>query len=111
MAEYRVSVADPFGVVLAQTSEFLSLEYARAVNGVGTLKLAVDPESFDTDLFLVDGRIGVWRQAVAGGAWMLDTETVWLARKFRCGVTDGGPSPPSQSIVGTDRQLLPHPLT
>jgi hypothetical protein len=77
---YYVDVADPFGNRLAQIDSFLSLTYSRSVNGVTRMIMDMPPDT-DRSLFRLDGRLGIWRQP-ADGRIGLETDTVWLIRKF-----------------------------
>jgi hypothetical protein len=84
---YYVEVSDPFGVKLAQLDSFVKLEYARAVNDYGTLTVDLDPDG-DVSLYRLDGRLGVWRDS--GQGYRLDTETVWLIRKWQRVLSESG---------------------
>lgn len=79
-------VCDAFGSLLAIVANFAdgadgaALEYTLNVGQVGALSLTV-PASFNTNLFKVDGRIGIWR-TVANRPPALDGEAAWLIRRI-----------------------------
>jgi len=75
MADYSVWVSDAFGTPLVEIDYFHSLNYVRAVNGVGVLNMIL-PYTFD---FKDDYRLGVWRKI--GDKTYLDTDTVFFVRK------------------------------
>lgn len=78
-ARYSIYVSDPSGTRLADASTFVSLQYSRVVNEIGSLVLTL-PSTFNTSMLrLPDGRIEVWRK-LPGGREYLDTETVWLIK-------------------------------
>ena len=85
---YEARVCDPYGALLASISNFTdnpqggssALGYALNAGQVGALKLTV-PASFNADLFLLDGRIGVWR-SINGRPPALDGETVFFIRQW-----------------------------
>lgn len=80
MTTYSVYLDDPFGVRLADASNFLALEYSRVVNSVSTLKLTL-PGTYPTQYIInPDGRIEVWRRLDSGREY-LDTNTIWLIKK------------------------------
>jgi hypothetical protein len=82
---YALHLADPYGVRLATIVQFIddgygaALDYTLNVGQPGTLTFAV-PASFDASLFLVDGRVGVWR-SINGRPPTLDGEAIWLIRR------------------------------
>lgn len=81
MPTTSVYICDPFGVRLADASNFTKLVYARAVNDVGSLTLTLPINSINPALLrLPDGRIEVWRRLDSGREY-LDTETTWLMKK------------------------------
>ena len=83
MSDYTlyIELQDPYGTKLAQFDKFLGLDLVRAVDGIGTLVLDLDPDT-NRDLFRLDGRLGVWRRPADGPLELL-TETVFLVRKVR----------------------------
>ena len=83
MAATSVYLCDPFGVRLADASNFVKLQYTRVVNDVGALKLWL-PADFDMNLIRIpDGRIEVWRRLPGSSREYLDTETVWLIKAMQ----------------------------
>ena len=77
-ATYSVYLCDPFGVRIADASNFVKLQYSRAVNDVGTVKLWL-PADFDTTLLRIPhGRIEIWRRVPGTTREVLETETTWL---------------------------------
>jgi hypothetical protein len=94
LTTYSIYLDDPFGVRLADASNFLTLEYSRVVNNVSTLKLTL-PGDFNTQFIRnPDGRVEVWRKLDSGREY-LDTDTVWLIKKVDQKVDASG----LQSIV------------
>lgn len=83
---YHIRLADPYGTHLATISQFVddgygaALDYTLNVGQPGILTFAV-PASFDSSLFMADGRIGVWR-SINGRPPALDGEAIWLIRRF-----------------------------
>lgn len=85
---YECRVCDPFGQLLTSVANFIdpidgggsALGYVLSAGQVGALKLTV-PVTFDTSLFRLDGRIGVWR-SINGRAPVLDGETVFFIRTW-----------------------------
>lgn len=86
---YSCRIADPFGLPLAEVANFVdnpggggaALQYALNVGNVGALSLTL-PDTFDTTLLMLDGRIGVWR-SIDGAAPTLDGDAIYLIRKWR----------------------------
>lgn len=79
-SQFSVFLCDPFGVRLADASNFVKLQYTRVVNDVGALKIWL-PASFDTRLIRIpDGRIEVWRSIPGTVNEVLETETTWLIK-------------------------------
>lgn len=88
-AGYSVYLSTPTGVRLADASAFLKLEYARAVNAIGSLTLTL-PGTFDTSSIIApDGRIEVWRRLDSGREY-LDTDTVWFIQSVSYEIADSG---------------------
>jgi len=79
---YSVYLSDPFGIRIADASDFLSLQYSRVVNGIGQLTLELAGNFPQQYIRIPDGRIEVWRR-IDGGREYLDTDTVWLIQKIR----------------------------
>lgn len=80
---YSVYLSNPFGVRLADASDFIRLELPRVVNSWSTLTLTLPP-SFDTRLLRVpDGRIEVWRRIPGAAREYLEGECVWLIRRVQ----------------------------
>jgi hypothetical protein len=81
VAQYSCYLSDPFGVRLADASNFLALEYSRVVNGISTAKLTL-PGGFNTGMIRIpDGRLEIWRKLDSGREY-LDTDTIWLIKKI-----------------------------
>lgn len=83
MAGYQIVLRDPFGNQLAIIDDFISLDYVRVVNGIGSLTLTLS-KKYDTLLFVgsdikVDNRLEVQRQ-IGNGNFYLDTQMQWLIR-------------------------------
>lgn len=84
MLNYRIVVSDPFGVPLADASNFVSLKYSRVVNTWSTTTLVL-PATFPQQyLRIPDGRLEIWRNGI------LDTETTWLIKQVQWTRTDDG---------------------
>ena len=81
MIAYSCRVADPAGQPLIEVANFLSLDYALSVGGIGVLQLTM-PTSFDDRLFRLDGRVGVWR-SIHGRPPTLDGESMFLIRTWQ----------------------------
>lgn len=86
---YSVRIADPFGVVLDEITNFVdnpggggaALDYALNVGGIGALSLTVSA-TYDDSKLLLDGRIGVWR-SINGQPPTLDGDAIYLIRIWR----------------------------
>jgi hypothetical protein len=78
-AGYTIVVRDVAGTVIGTIAEFISLDYARRVNQVGTLSLYLDPARYSKDMFPKDCRLEVWRGE--DGALALDMQTCWFVRR------------------------------
>lgn len=90
-------IADPFGVPLAEVATYgtpsdgggagapLNVVYNCAPGAVGVLETTL-PLSFDVDLLLEDGRIGVWR-SINGRPPYLDNGAIFLIRMIDVGPT------------------------
>lgn len=74
-ATYSVELADAFGNRLDIIDEWVSLKYARSVNGIGSMTLVLDG-SYEISFLKLDGRVSIQRNK------RLDTETVFLIRKI-----------------------------
>lgn len=84
MLNYRIVVSDPFGVPLADASNFVSLKYSRVVNTWSTATIEL-PATFPQQyLRIPDGRLEIWRNGI------LDTETTWLIKQIQWTRTDDG---------------------
>lgn len=80
MMAYSCRLADAFGAPLTEIEQFISLDYVLNVGGIGVLQLTV-PTSFDDRLFVLDGRIGVWR-SFDGNAPTLDGGATFFIRTW-----------------------------
>lgn len=76
--KYEIQILDALSNQLDHVVDWISLDYVRAVNAVGTLKLVLDGD-YNTDLLKLDGRILVWRNV--DGRSYIDTDTAWLIRE------------------------------
>ncbi len=81
MITYSCRLSDPLGSTLVEMSDFIRLEYALSVGGIGILQITV-PSSFDDRLFRLDGRIGVWR-SIHGRTPTLDGQSIFLIRRWQ----------------------------
>lgn len=89
-AAYSVYLCDPFGVRLADASNFVSLRYSRVVNDIGTATLVL-PGTFGTQSIRApDGRLEIWRRQPDSSREYLDTETVWLIKRVARELDDRG---------------------
>lgn len=96
IGQYEVWLAHWDGTRLAFLDGWLSLEYTRALHGVGALSLQV-PSSFDDNLLQVDYKIEVWR-ALPGQAKRL--ENVYLIRGWKQWTDQAGVN--YTTIIGVD---------
>lgn len=71
---------DPAGVLQTVYTGYIRLEYARAENKTGWMYAEFDPNTIDTTLFKLDGRLEPWRQ-VGANAPYLDGESVFFIRR------------------------------
>lgn len=89
-AIYTCYLADPFGVRLADASNFISLKYTRTVNDVGTMTLIL-PGSFSRQYIRApDGRVEIWRRQQNTSREILVTDTTWLIKKVDYARDDNG---------------------
>ena len=72
---------DPNGVKLTEFSNFSRLEYIRAENKVGWLKLELDPLQLDPALFRVNMRLEPWRKTHSISPY-LDGESVFFLQSW-----------------------------
>lgn len=79
-AEYSVWLHHPTGYRMAVISDFVKLEYSRAVNQAGAIKLVLPP-TFDRTLIQVDSWLAVWRRITS--LEYLDTETIYFVRGIK----------------------------
>lgn len=78
---YTINVTDPQGNTLLSPRDWFTLDYVRNENDIGAATLTL-PGSYDRRLFQLDGTLEIWR-AVDGRPPYLDTETVWLQRRWK----------------------------
>ena len=78
---YAVIINDAFGNRLLVPNDWVTFELVRVENDVGALTLTL-PGYYPRSLFKKDGLIEIWRQ-VGNGAPYLETETLWLQRRWR----------------------------
>ncbi len=89
-ASYAVYLSDPYGVRLADASQFVSLKYSRVVNGIGSAVLTL-PGDFDTQFVRIpDGRLEIWRKLPGSSREYLDTDTIWLIKAIEYDRDDKG---------------------
>lgn len=93
MANYQLVLRDPFGNQLAVIDDFISLDYVRVTNGIGSLTLTLS-KKYDALLFIggdvkVDNRLEVQRQ-IGNGNFYLDTQMQWLIRAGQKTLDDTG---------------------
>lgn len=84
---YYLIVNDALGNRLAVIQDYIALEAARAVNGLGVLVFEV-PGTYPLDTFKVDGLVELWR-APKGGSVRLEFEQLWFIRE-RYKIISGG---------------------
>lgn len=77
---YYLIVNDANGNRLAIVQDYLSIECARVVNGVGVLSFSVPSNKYALDTFKVDGLVELWR-ASKGGSARLEFEQLWFIRE------------------------------
>lgn len=82
MAEYFITVRNPYNIKIATIRDFYKLELFRTEMSYGSLYLDIPlRDGLDID-FQIDGRIDVWRRAQGMGVARLG-ETQWLIRNVR----------------------------
>lgn len=86
-ANYQIWITDPFGTRLAVVPDFISVEYTRTVNAVGTLTMTL-PTGY-ARFVVPENRVEVWR-SVSGGPLYLDLETAWFIRRPGVSLQDDG---------------------
>lgn len=74
--QYEVWLLDPFGNLLDVIDDWLSLNYNRALNNVGSLELGLDGGYPNFDFIKLDGRVVIWRDG------RIDMETTWIIRRI-----------------------------
>lgn len=81
IGRYQVVYKSANGEVINvwRDADFISLEYARSANNVGSMTLIIPDEEYSPDLFKRDYRAEVWR-SVDGEPGQLETDTFWLLR-------------------------------
>ena len=88
-----VWLANVNGVTLRSLNTHTHLSYTRVVNEVGQLTIVM-PETISPDLLERDCQISVWRKVIdpVSGTEKryLDTETIWLIRKWTWKLDSGG---------------------
>ncbi len=84
---YEVWICDAIGNKLDVVDDYISFQYTRSLNQIGTLILTLRGD-YDQSLLKLDGRVAIWR--TISGKTYLDTETVWLIRKTKKEVNDDG---------------------
>ena len=70
MTEFEIWLDDPEGNRLALLDKFLSAKWARVVNNLGAWSIVL-PDTFDENLFRIDGLVEFWRRPT-GGVLTLD---------------------------------------
>lgn len=80
-AAYSLYLSDPFGVRLADASNFISLKYTRIVNDIGTATLVLPGDFNPLFIRAPDGRLEIWRRLPGSSREVLETETTWLIKK------------------------------
>lgn len=84
-----IFVDDPTGNRLFLPTDWVSLDYVRVENDVGTLVLLLPAANYDRTLFKKDGFIEIWRVPDVGLPY-LETTTLWMIRRVR--YIDGPPA-------------------
>ena len=81
IGSYQVVYKNPSGVItqIWRDLDFISLEYARSVNNIGSMTLVIPDDGYSDDLFQRDYRAEIWR-SIDGRAGYLETGTFWLLR-------------------------------
>jgi hypothetical protein len=80
MSGLFVRYRDPTGTKeLATFRDFVRVEWGRGENNVGVLDIDLPPD-YDLSLFMLDGRLEVWREIA--GRILLEGETIYLLRDW-----------------------------
>ena len=81
IGRYQVVYKNASGEIVNvwRDQDFISLEYARSANNVGSMTLTIPDEQYEPDIFQRDYRAEVWR-SVDGEPSYLETGTFWLLR-------------------------------
>ena len=82
-----IYISDALGNRLESPRDYTGFEYAVVENGVSAFKLTL-PSRYPRSLFVKDGVIENWR-SVDGGPPYLDTERVWLQRRWKKVIKSG----------------------
>ncbi len=89
MAEYFITVRNPYNVKIATIRNFYKLELFRTEMSYGSLYLDIPFKDGINIDFQIDGRIDVWRKTHDTGVVRL-CETQWLIRNVRHKVDENG---------------------
>lgn len=77
-----IYIDDAVGNRLLVPQDWVSLDYVRVENDVGTLVLTLPAGDYARNLFYKDGLIEVWRTPDVGTPY-LDTNTAWMIRRVK----------------------------
>lgn len=77
-----IFVDDSSGNRILLPSDWITVDYVRVENDVGTLVLVLPANNYPRSLFKKDGLIEVWRVPDVGLTY-LDTNTVWMIRRVK----------------------------
>lgn len=78
MSVYQITIHDAFGVPQVIPTDWISLEYNRATNNVGSLKLLLPSYNYPRSTFKRDGIILVERGINPNADKVNDTNTAWM---------------------------------
>jgi len=117
-SSYELILTNPQGEKLVELPKYVSCEYARKHNDIGSLVLVLPANEYDISLFVVgrelrvDNRIEVWRKANEHSPLYMDMETPWFIRKFTKRTSMDGEKiyiiEAVDSIEILDRRIIPY---
>jgi hypothetical protein len=97
-AKHQVWLANDAGTRIKLLKDLIELEYVRTVNEVGRCAVVLQGD-FDTSLFDVDYRLGIWRKPESG-VYSLDTGIMALVRYWQFATDQDGLT--TIKLIGVD---------
>jgi hypothetical protein len=88
-AEYNVLLKSTSGVQIGVINDYLTLEYSRAVNGMGLAHVFLPYTKYPSNIFPTDGIIEIWRKPL-GFLPYLEGDTIWYIREPKLTLSSSG---------------------